>query len=71
MKGVETFEVDAGQELEQFIASNPDSRELKRALAVQMLLQGFRPAKIQEILGVSAAFVSRLLCAMLLKGWQD
>lgn len=47
------------QELEQLIKSNPEPRELKRALAVQMLLQGIKPAKISKILGVSAAFISK------------
>lgn len=50
MEVVETFQVDARQELEQFVASNPDSRKLKRALAIQMLIQGLKPAKIQKIL---------------------
>lgn len=68
MEAVETCKVDARQELQQFIASNRDSRELKRALAVQMLLQGFRPAKIQEVLGVSAAFVSRCKGRYVLEG---
>ena len=30
--------------LAAFIASNPDARELKRALAVQMTLLGLKPA---------------------------
>lgn len=47
------------QELQEFIDSNPDSRELKRALVIQMLSQGLRPAQIQSILGVSAAFISK------------
>ncbi len=29
------------EELAEFIRSNPDSRELKRALAVQMVSQGY------------------------------
>jgi len=47
------------QKLEQFIKNNPEPRELKRALAVQMLCQGLKPAKIGKILGVSAAFISK------------
>lgn len=47
------------QELEKFIKSNPEPRELKRALAVQMLCQGLKPTKIGKILGVSAAFISK------------
>jgi transposase len=44
-------------ELEEFIASNPEPRELKRALAVQMRLQGYRYQDIQDLLQVSAGFV--------------
>lgn len=47
------------KELEQFIKNNPEPRELKRALAVQMLCQGLKPTKIEKILGVSAAFISK------------
>ena len=38
--------------LAAFIASNPDARELKRALAVQMTLLGLKQRTIQSILGV-------------------
>lgn len=44
-------------ELEKFIASNPDRRELKRALAVQMRLQGYRYQDIQDLLQVSSGFI--------------
>ena len=37
--------------LSAFIASNPDARELKRALAVQMTLLGLKQGVIQAILG--------------------
>ncbi|MDJ0536019.1 MAG: hypothetical protein QNJ70_26610 [Xenococcaceae cyanobacterium MO_207.B15] len=30
------------QELDEFIKTNPDSRELKRALAVKLALQGWK-----------------------------
>ncbi|HEY9875699.1 MAG TPA: helix-turn-helix domain-containing protein [Candidatus Obscuribacterales bacterium] len=43
-------------DLNKLIQSNPDSRELKRAVAVQMYLQGQRHRQIQEVLGVSSFF---------------
>lgn len=44
--------------LAAFIASNPDARELKRALAVQMTLSGFKQGSIQQLLGVQSSFIS-------------
>ena len=44
--------------LSAFIASNPDARELKRALAVQMTLLGLKQGAIQAILGVRSSFIS-------------
>lgn len=46
-------------ELSQFIQGNPDPRELKRALAVQMVLQNYRHRKIQTVLQVSSGFISK------------
>jgi hypothetical protein len=40
-------------ELKTFINSNPDPRELKRALAVQMVQQGYAYRDIQAVLQVS------------------
>ncbi len=37
------------EELKAFIQSNPDPRELKRALAVKMTLQGYPHREIQDI----------------------
>ncbi len=45
--------------IEEFIASNPDPRELKRALAVKMRLQGMKHREIQPILGVASSYISR------------
>ncbi|WP_222597809.1 helix-turn-helix domain-containing protein [Euhalothece natronophila] len=53
------FSSNSLEKLDQFINSNPEPRELKRALAVQMLTQGVKRKKIQEILGVSAPFISK------------
>lgn len=47
------------QELTEFIESNPDSRELKRALAVQMVLQEYTYFKIRDVLQVSIGFISK------------
>lgn len=47
------------EELKKFIASNPDPRELKRALAVQMTLTGYTHAAIMKILQVSSGFISK------------
>ena len=44
--------------LSAFISSNPDARELKRALAVQMTLLGIKQGAIQAILGVQSSFIS-------------
>ena len=45
--------------LEELIASNPDPRELKRALVVKMRLQGMKHREIQALLGVHSSYVSR------------
>jgi putative transposase len=45
--------------LKAFIDSNPDPRELKRALAVQMYEQGYPHREIQAILSVSSGFISK------------
>ena len=61
-KSAEKFvehEVQALLELENFIASNPDPRELKRAVSVRMLIEGIDRETIQEILGVSSPFISK------------
>lgn len=46
-------------ELSQFIQGNPDPRELKRALAVQMVLQDYRHREIHCVLQVSSGFISK------------
>lgn len=46
-------------ELSQLIQDNPDPRELKRALAVQMVRQDYRHREIQQILQVSSGFISK------------
>ncbi len=47
------------EELIEFIQANPDPRELKRALAVQMVMQNYKHSKIRNILGVSVSFISK------------
>lgn len=46
-------------ELTELIQSNPDPRELKRALAVQMVLQGYSYFAIRDVLHVSVGFISK------------
>lgn len=46
-------------ELVEFIQSNPEPRELKRALAVQMVLKGYLYRQIAEILQVSDSYISK------------
>lgn len=46
-------------ELNRFIHSNPDARELKRALAVQMVQQHHKHRQIQSVLQVCSAFISK------------
>jgi len=47
------------EELIEFIQANPDPRELKRALAVQMMMQNYKHSTIGNILGVSVGFVNK------------
>lgn len=47
------------KELEQWIKTNPDSREIKRAIAVKLSLQGWVYEAIGRTLNVSNAFVSK------------
>lgn len=45
--------------LSQFIGSNPEPRELKRAIAVQMRLEGYTYKEVERVLQVSAGFISQ------------
>ena len=45
--------------LEELIASQPDPRELKRALVVKMRIEGMKHREIQAILGVHSSYISR------------
>ena len=56
------------EELSAFIESNPDPRELKRAVAVRMVLSGIETIKIQLILGVSQAFISKWKSRFIIEG---
>lgn len=47
------------EDLNEFISSNPDARELKRAVAVQMFLKGYKHREIRESIGVSSGFISK------------
>ena len=47
------------EELIDFIQANPDSRELKRALAVELVIKNYKPSIIANILGGSVSFISK------------
>lgn len=47
------------ENLNQYIQSNPDPREIKRAVTVKMWLEGYTHRQIQNILGVSSDFISK------------
>lgn len=47
------------EDLNDFIGSNPDARELKRAVAVQMFLKGYKHRELGESIGVSSGFISK------------
>jgi putative transposase len=47
------------EELAEFIKSNPDARELKRAVTIKMWLKGYKQREIQESLSVSSGFISK------------
>ncbi len=47
------------EDLSEFIQSNPDPRELKRALAVQMVMQEYTYFEIRDVLQVSCGFTSK------------
>ena len=47
------------QSLEQFIENRQDKREIKRAIAVRMLLSGYKHDVIMSILEVSSGFISK------------
>jgi len=56
------------EQLDAFIDSNPDPRELKRAIAVRMTLRGYPHREIIKILQVSSGFISKWKQAFIIKG---
>jgi putative transposase len=56
------------EELNALISSNPDPRELKRALAVKMTLRGYPHQEIMEILQVCSGFISKWKQEFIMKG---
>jgi transposase len=54
--------------LKELTKSNPDSQEMKRALAAKLVLSGYRYQTIQEILSVSSGFISQWVNAFKLSG---
>lgn len=59
------------EELIEFIKSNPDSRELKRAITVKMWLEGYKQREIQESLLVSSGFISKWTQIYTLQGISE
>ncbi len=47
------------EDMSELIQSNPDPRELKRALAVQMVMQNYTYFEIRDVLQVSVGFISK------------
>ncbi len=47
------------ENLDQYIQSNPDPREIKRAVTVKMWLEGYTHRQIHGVLGVSSGFISK------------
>ncbi len=45
--------------LKDFVKSNPEPRELRRAIAVKLALEGYPYRGIQKILEVSVGFISK------------
>lgn len=45
--------------LDEFIENSQDKREVQRAIAVKMLLCGYKHEQIMSILGVSSGFISK------------
>lgn len=56
------------KELDAFIESNPDPRELKRAIAVRMTLRGHPHREIMNILQVCSGFISKWKRAFIING---
>ncbi len=56
------------EELDGFIESNRDPRELKRAIAVRMTLRGHPHREIMEILQVCSGFISKWKQAFIING---
>jgi putative transposase len=56
------------EELDAFIESNPDPRELKRAIAVRMTLRGHPHREIMNILQVCSGFISKWKQAFIING---
>jgi putative transposase len=59
------------KELSDFIDSNPDPRELKRAMSVMMWIEGMPCSKIQKILNVSATFISQCKMKFIENGVEE
>lgn len=59
------------EELEEFIKQTKDTRELKRAVAVKMILQQKSYHDIKELLDVSSSFISKWKNRVLFQGVES
>ncbi len=58
-------------ELDHFINQTKDAREIKRALAVKMKLQGKYYREIKQLLGVSHQFISKWKNCAIFEGVEN
>ena len=58
-------------ELDNFIEQTKDAREIKRALAVKMMLQGKHYREIEQLLGVSRQFISKWKNCAIFEGVEN
>lgn len=58
------------EELQEFIETNRDARELKRGVSVKMYLEGYKHREIKEILGVGSGYISKWTQIYVQKGLE-
>ncbi len=56
------------QLLKDFIKSNPNEKEMRRALAVKLAIEGYKYRQIRKILEVSVGFITKWTQAFKLGG---
>jgi transposase len=63
-----TFFNCPNQRFNSYIKINPDPRELKRALVVKMVLEGYKHREIIKICQVNSGFISKWKQEFILNG---